>query len=223
MTNFDKMFDWFRNNNTMPGPNAGRSIDPSKPGPDADRIAELEREIYTLRADLVECADTLSAQQFNQAQQKRIEACRAELAALAQSDAEPVAEEKIERALYDLIDAARSMRDTLYVHPQATLAAEWSKRIVALAQSNAEPEYYSYPDMDGITTRNVIPKQSDTSAGLIEAAEWHEAEYKRLGQVANFLYAERCYAAGQACDSLATIHDKSAKHFRARAADRSGK
>jgi hypothetical protein len=28
-------------------------------------------------------------------------------------------------------------------------------------QSNAEPEYYSYPDMDGITTRNVIPAQSD--------------------------------------------------------------
>jgi hypothetical protein len=36
MTDFDKMFDWFRNTNTMPGPNAGHSIDPSKPGPDDD-------------------------------------------------------------------------------------------------------------------------------------------------------------------------------------------
>src|SRR4051812_11776738 len=41
----DDDLNYLRNINTRPGPTAGRSIDPTKPGPDADRITELEREI----------------------------------------------------------------------------------------------------------------------------------------------------------------------------------
>jgi hypothetical protein len=45
-----EMMDYLRNINTSPGLNAGRSIDPAKPGPDTDRIADLEREIAELQA-----------------------------------------------------------------------------------------------------------------------------------------------------------------------------
>lgn len=41
MTITDADLEWLNNVNTMPGPNAGRSIDPSKPGPDDARPAAL--------------------------------------------------------------------------------------------------------------------------------------------------------------------------------------
>jgi hypothetical protein len=43
-------FAYLRNINTVPGPNAGRSIDSAKPGPTADRIEELKRKIAEMEA-----------------------------------------------------------------------------------------------------------------------------------------------------------------------------
>jgi hypothetical protein len=115
--------------------------------PVAARIAELEREIYTLRADLVECADTLSAQQFNQAQQKRIEACRAELAALAQPDAEPVA--------WVVKHAGGFGGGFTFTTTNEAAAQAYAQKH---QQFSVSPLY-------------AAPPRPDTAAGLIEAAE----------------------------------------------------
>jgi hypothetical protein len=104
----EKDLEYLSNINTSPGPNAGRSIDPTKPGPDADAAIRQEpkmtdeerrRMVDDLRrrksswledvADEIErLAEELQYQYAcDKAQQEEIK----RLSALAQSDAEPVA------------------------------------------------------------------------------------------------------------------------------------
>jgi hypothetical protein len=64
-------------------------------------------------------------------------------------------------------------------------------------------------------------KSGGASAGLIEAAEWHEAAEKLLRKEAGILYAESRFSEARTFEIQATNHGNSANHFRARAADRS--
>jgi hypothetical protein len=79
----------------------------------------------------------------------------------------------------------------------------------------------AYMSVDGMRAADEIERlaltQFDASAGLIEAAEWHEEK------------AEDCEAGAKRdpCNKIphlvsAKRHREAAKHFRARAADRSG-
>jgi hypothetical protein len=74
-----------------------------------------------------------------------------------------------------------------------------------------------------MTDEALDPPRPDASAGLIEAADWHETAEKRLREEADILYRENRFSEAQTREIQATIHGTSAKHFRSRAADRSGK
>jgi hypothetical protein len=83
----DAMLAYLRNINTRPGPNAGRSIDPTKPGPDADRITELERRIADYREMIVKAENkdaplTPLGLQVLEARRAQVEQWEAELARL---------------------------------------------------------------------------------------------------------------------------------------------
>jgi hypothetical protein len=69
-------------------------------------------------------------------------------------------------------------------------------------------EVYDKIKGQAVTQTDAEPRP-DVSAGLIEAAEWHEARMKTFTEMK--------------VDSAALHHDLSARYFRARAADRSGK
>jgi hypothetical protein len=125
MTNFDKMFDWFRNTNTMPGPGAGHSIDPSKPGPD-DAEPNYDRAEAT-RAD----AEMVDA-----------------LASLSQSGGRPQSD-----AQKELNDIAVAIGSNRFLDPpdggSVSLAEQVTRMRQALekaeaAQSDAEPAPFSF-------------------------------------------------------------------------------
>jgi hypothetical protein len=52
----DDDLNYLRNINTSPGPNAGKSIDPTKPGPDADRVI-ADATIPSHVSGLIEAAE----------------------------------------------------------------------------------------------------------------------------------------------------------------------
>jgi hypothetical protein len=107
------------------------------------------------------------------------------LAALAQSDAEPVA--------WPDIDAAEK---------------------AGLAWRNPAPDAApsAYSDTKIVTVDGTAPPRPDASAGLIEAAEWHEEQVKKYKKHGGFSMRE-----------LELFHNEAAAALRARAADRSGK
>jgi hypothetical protein len=83
----DAMLAYLRNINTRPGPNAGRSIDPTKPGPTADLITELERRIADYREMIVKAENkdaplTPLGLQVLEARRAQVEQWEAELARL---------------------------------------------------------------------------------------------------------------------------------------------
>jgi hypothetical protein len=89
MTITDADLDYLRNINTSPGPNAGRSIDPTKPGPDADRASP---EPQNVRETPEEIARKVAVIELGVSDETFIGKIAAAIRdALAQSDAEPVA------------------------------------------------------------------------------------------------------------------------------------
>jgi hypothetical protein len=104
MTITDADLDYLRNINTSPGPNAGRSIDPTKPGPDADRASP---EPQNVRETPGEIARKLAVIELGVSDETFIGKIAAAIrAALAQSDAEPAADA-------GLIEAAESLSTAL--------------------------------------------------------------------------------------------------------------
>jgi hypothetical protein len=127
MTITDADLDYLRNINTSPGPNAGRSIDPTKPGPDADRASPEPQDV---RETPEEIARKLAVIELGVSDETFIGKIAAAIrAALAQSDAGPKDRriEELERQVSDLrLEAQEDAR-------------EIDELLAALAQSDAEP------------------------------------------------------------------------------------
>jgi hypothetical protein len=154
----DDDLNYLRNINTRPGPNAGKSIDPTRPGP-SDKTDKWDREHVKRRAIV-------------QDEKGRFEAI--DKAALAQSDAEP----------------HRDLDDTKVICPNCT---HQFRAISVMDQARLA--------------------QSDAFMGLIEAAEWHEAQasaWERPNSSSSSAWPA----------IIAREHRKFAEYFRARAADR---
>jgi hypothetical protein len=172
---------------------------------------------------------------------------RAARAALAQSDAEPVAwREALEQQLFALVELARDTRsdkggEAQWIHPVSALIREFTKRIAAPPRPDAEPVAWQYRWKPTKTTG---------------WTEWHGIPKEELGKYPNPIYETRAlYATPPRPDASAGLieieeaflwlaeepidgtqkekdaHlDKMPLHFnetmrkvRARAADRSGK
>jgi hypothetical protein len=165
MTDFDRMFDYFRNINTRPGPGAGHSIDPSKPGPDADRIAFLERQrgLY----------------EMNEADAAIVSDIDEELARLrgARSDAEPVALDKFQRGRI-------AHKAAMAILPEETVGdgEYWRLRCAIndvlreeFAQSNAEPDTSDIPEVSAewFEKAKLVMPQPDA-----EPVAWRVRDFK---------------------------------------------
>jgi hypothetical protein len=104
MTITDADLDYLRNINTSPGPNAGRSIDPTKPGPDADRASPEPQDV---RETPEEIARKLAVIELGVSDETFIGKIAAAIrAALAQSDAELAADARLIEAAESLSTAA---------------------------------------------------------------------------------------------------------------------
>jgi hypothetical protein len=104
MTITDADLDYLRNINTSPGPNAGRSIDPTKPGPDADRASPEPQDV---RETPEEIARQLAVIELGVSDETFIGKIAAAIrAALAQSDAELAADARLIEAAESLSTAA---------------------------------------------------------------------------------------------------------------------
>jgi hypothetical protein len=198
----EKDMEYLGNIDTSPGPNAGRSIDPTKPGPgDAQRKTPEEIGFdIACRWGHSQCAPVVAA------------AIQEERAALAQFYAGPVAwREALEQQLFDLVELARDTRsdkggEAKWTHPVSALIREFTKRITAPPRPDApgHTDLMVRPEtLDAFMEANPLPP--DASAGLIEAAE--------------ILETDSHYSGSNAARWL----QEAAHILRARAADRSGK
>jgi hypothetical protein len=149
----DADLDYLRNINTSPGPNAGRSINPTKPGPDADRASPEPRDVREALNEALRFLDKIdhwvSAKYATLAARKICDALE-KLPALAQSNAEPT---------QDMQERAKRIYEDLQ---EGQFLRERSVDIIAtaLAQSDAGPPPLRYSDKveradDGTETRRL--------------------------------------------------------------------
>jgi hypothetical protein len=109
MTITDSDLNYLRNISTRPGPGAGRSIDPTKPGPDADRASP---EPQNVRETPGEIARKLAVIELGVSDETFIGKIAAAIrAALAQSDAELAADARLIEAAEWLSTAANRFEE----------------------------------------------------------------------------------------------------------------